>query len=85
MLVISIVLIFFAIFVAVSQSRILGLVFSTIGIIFFGVYIVIDVQLLMGNKRYALGPDDYIIGALALYIDIIGLLIYILSFLRRAR
>ena len=79
----SIALIFLAIFVAVSQSRIVGLIFCTIAIMIFGMYIVIDAQMLVGGKRWELSSDDYILGAIALYIDIIGLFIYIMSFLRR--
>ena len=35
-------------------------VYSLIGAIFFMIYLAIDVQLLMGGKRYTIDPEDYI-------------------------
>jgi FtsH-binding integral membrane protein len=35
----------------------------------------------VNNHRWSLGYDDYIIGALCVYIDIIGLFLYMLRFL----
>ena len=35
----------------------------------------------MGNKQNALSTDDYIIGALSLYIDIVTIFIHILQIL----
>ena len=42
-------------------------------------YILIDTQLIIGGGRYKLSIDDYIIGAIILYIDIIYLFIYLLA------
>ena len=53
----------------------------TFGVIFFGVYIVIDTQMIAKGDRYSLSLDDYVVGALMLYIDIIGLFIYLLRLL----
>ena len=41
-------------------------------------YIIYDTQLIAGGKRFEITMDDYIIGALILYIDIIRLFLYIL-------
>lgn len=45
------------------------------------VYIVMDIQLIVGSKKRKLSIDDYVIGAMILYIDIIQLFIYLLLIL----
>jgi len=54
-------------------------VLASLIVILFGVYLVYDVQLIMGNKTVKLSEDDYIIGALVLYTDIITIFLYLLS------
>lgn len=39
-------------------------------------FLAFDTQLLMGNRRYSLSPEEYIFGALNIYLDIV----YIFSF-----
>ena len=34
-------------------------------------YLAIDVQMVMGGKKYELGPEDYVFGAVQLFLDII--------------
>uniref|UniRef100_A0A8D0GQ95 Protein lifeguard 2 n=1 Tax=Sphenodon punctatus TaxID=8508 RepID=A0A8D0GQ95_SPHPU len=43
---------------------------------FFPQFLAFDTQLLMGNRRYSLSPEEYVFGALNIYLDII----YIFSF-----
>lgn len=45
----------------------------------FGSYIVYDTQLIMGHKTFEVNDDDYIIGALILYVDIVVLFAKILK------
>lgn len=54
------------------------LIYCTFGVILFGLYLVIDTQLVCGGKRYSLGKDDYIYGAIILYLDILNIFLYIL-------
>ena len=56
-----------------------------LGVILFGLYIVIDTQMIVGNKKYKLGLDDYAVGALILYIDIIGIFLYMVQLLTNSR
>ncbi len=56
-----------------------------IGILIYSIYLVIDTQLIMGGKRYEVGVDDYILGALILYTDIIMIFLYILQALSNKR
>ena len=53
------------------------------GVIIFGIYLVIDTQMVVGGKRLELSMDDYVVGALILYIDIIQIFLYILALMGR--
>ena len=52
---------------------------ATLGVFLFGVYLIFDTQLIMGGKRYELCIDDYVVGALILYLDIIMIFLYLLQ------
>mmetsp|Transcript_10135 Transcript_10135/g.13803 ORF Transcript_10135/g.13803 Transcript_10135/m.13803 type:complete len:131 (-) Transcript_10135:97-489(-) len=52
-------------------------------VIFYGLYLIYDVQLIAGGGRHKLSMDDYIIGALIIYIDVINLFLTILRALGR--
>ena len=58
-----------------------GLVYSCFGALLFSGYIVYDTHMIC--NRY--GPDDWIIGAIDLYLDIINLFLYILQILASRR
>ena len=60
-------------------SRIFNIMISVLGVFLFGVYLIFDTQYVMGGKRYQLSLDDYIVGALILYMDIIMIFLYLLS------
>jgi FtsH-binding integral membrane protein len=53
------------------------------GVILFGIYLVIDTQMIIGGRRFEISTDDYVLAALVLYIDIIQLFLYILRMLSR--
>ena len=59
--------------------------FAIIGVILFSFYLIYDTQLILGgkHKKYQFDKDDYILGALALYLDIINMFLYILQILNR--
>lgn len=50
--------------------------YAALGAILFTLFLMFDTQLLMGNKRYAISPEEYIFATLNLYMDIT----YIFSF-----
>ena len=54
------------------------LIYACIMVVVFGVYLVIDTQMIIGEKKYEINDEDYVLGALILYLDIIMLFIYIL-------
>lgn len=47
------------------------------GAILFTLFLAFDTQMLLGNKRYTISPEEYIFATLAIYLDII----YLFSFL----
>ena len=43
-------------------------------------FLAYDTQMLIGGRKYELSPEEYIFGALQLYLDIVYLFLIILSF-----
>ncbi|XP_037043404.1 protein lifeguard 1-like [Bradysia coprophila] len=75
-----IVLILFSFIAMFFPGRIMSLVYSSCGAMLFCVYLIYDTQMMMGGKhKYSISPEEYIFGALALYLDIINIFIHILS------
>ena len=52
---------------------------SGIGIVIMSIYLTIDTQLILGGKRYQIEIDDYIIGVIYLYTDIVAFFLVILQ------
>ena len=46
-----------------------------------GFFLLIDTQRIVGGRHHELSIDDYVIGALVLYMDIIYIFIYMLKLL----
>ena len=51
--------------------------------VIYGLYLIYDTQLIVGKGQHKLSKDDYIIGALLLYIDIIMLFLELLKIFGR--
>lgn len=51
-------------------------VYGALGAILFTMFLAFDTQLLMGNKRYSMSPEEYVFATLNIYLDVI----YIFSF-----
>lgn len=66
------------IFAVFPTNGIGSVIFSSLGALLFSVYLVYDVQLIVGGGKYELGPDDYVQAALSVYLDIINLFLFIL-------
>ncbi|TNN82499.1 Protein lifeguard 2 [Liparis tanakae] len=54
----------------------LDAIYAVLGAILFTMFLAFDTQLLMGNKRYTMSPEEYVFASLNIYLDII----YIFSF-----
>jgi protein lifeguard len=76
--VIGFTLAFASLFFIFYWSRAMQIVWCIIGVILFSFYLLFDTQLIMGGKRYEIEIDDYIVGAIILYTDIITIFIYLL-------
>ena len=63
----------FSIFAA-FQMRTL---FCAFGVLLFSIYLIVDTQLIV--SRYGLNYDDYVLGAIILYMDIIQIFLYLLQ------
>lgn len=66
------------IFMIFVYSRFLYLIYAFIVVIIFGFYIIYDTQLIAGGRYQELTYDDYVIGSLLLYVDIVGLFLLLL-------
>ncbi|KAI2659479.1 Protein lifeguard 2 [Labeo rohita] len=51
----------------------------------FGYFLAFDTQLLMGNKQYAISPEEYIFATLSLYLDIVYLFTFLLQLFGNGR
>ena len=57
------------------------LLYCALGVLLFSFYLIYDTQIIVGGKHrtYQMSEDDYILGALVLYLDIINMFLYILE------
>jgi len=74
------------IFFSNSQAfRVLDIVVSVVCVVFYGFYLIYDTQIIMGGGKFELSLDDYVIGALVIYVDIIILFLRILRIIAAMR
>jgi len=78
----GIVMLVIGLFLSFTNNRVMHVIFSGFSVMLFSFYLIYDVQLIAGNHESKLDYDDYIIGALILYIDIIAIFEHILNILR---
>ena len=57
------------------------LLYCLLGTVLFSIYLIIDTQLICG--KHGLSTEDYIIGAMILYLDILNIFLFILRLLGR--
>jgi len=78
---VAVILLFlFGLIAMFFPGRTMVLIYSSCGAILFSIYLIYDTQMMMGGKhKYSISPEEYIFGALTLYLDIINIFIYILS------
>ncbi|XP_048384635.2 protein lifeguard 2a isoform X3 [Stegostoma tigrinum] len=53
--------------------------YAGLGALVFTMFLAYDTQLLLGNKRYSLSPEEHVFGALCLYTDIIYIFMFLLQ------
>uniref|UniRef100_A0A1E1XH66 Putative n-methyl-aspartate receptor n=1 Tax=Amblyomma aureolatum TaxID=187763 RepID=A0A1E1XH66_9ACAR len=76
---ISFAMLFAGILMVIFPNKIARVCYSTIGAALVCIYLVVDIQLAVGGKKYEWTIDDYVIAAVSIYSDIISLFIHILS------
>ena len=82
MYILGMALLLFGIFAMFTDNRIVNIIICIVSIIILGIYLIYDTQLIIGNRKHSLDIDDYIIGALMLYVDIITLFLELMDLLR---
>lgn len=80
--VIGIVMLLFGLFLLFTNNRVLHILYSSLGVVAFSLYLIYDTQLIVGNHENKLEIDDFIVGAMMLYLDIINLFLHILKLLK---
>ncbi|XDV35005.1 hypothetical protein PO909_005061 [Leuciscus waleckii] len=80
-----IVLLFASILCMFIQNKILHIVYASIGALLFTCFLAVDTQLLLGNKKMSISPEEYVFAALNLYTDIINIFLYLLTIIGRVR
>ncbi|XP_032873002.1 protein lifeguard 2-like isoform X2 [Amblyraja radiata] len=60
-------------------------VYAVLGAIIFTMFLAFDTQLLIGNRRYAISPEEYIFGALNIYLDIVYIFTFMLQIFGSSR
>ncbi|KAG8508417.1 Protein lifeguard 2, partial [Galemys pyrenaicus] len=75
------VLIIYGILLLFIQSYWLHLIYAGLGTVLFSLYLVMDIQLMVGGRHHHsdLNPEEYIFAALNIYLDIINLFLFILQ------
>lgn len=62
-----------------ADISIMQSVYGGLGALLMAMFLAIDTQMLMGNKKYAFDPEDYINASVNLYLDIVNMFLYLLA------
>ncbi|KAJ8403990.1 hypothetical protein AAFF_G00343400 [Aldrovandia affinis] len=54
-------------------------VYAVLGAVLFTLFLAFDTQLLMGNRRYSMSPEEYIFATLSIYLDIVYIFTFFLQ------
>ncbi|NP_001124723.1 protein lifeguard 3 [Pongo abelii] len=57
----------------------LHMLYAALGAICFTLFLAYDTQLVLGNRKHTISPEDYITGALQIYTDIIYIFTFVLQ------
>ncbi|NXE29736.1 LFG3 protein, partial [Ardeotis kori] len=66
-----------------AQVSWLHMLYAAIGAIAFTLFLAYDTQLVLGNRKNTLSPEEYIYGALTIYTDIVYIFTFILQIVGR--
>jgi len=63
----------------ILRNNYLNIVYCALGAILYGLFLICDTKLIIGDKAIKYNIDDYILASLNLYVDIIMIFLYILG------
>eukprot|EP00092_Neocalanus_flemingeri_P001981 GFUD01002114.1.p1 GENE.GFUD01002114.1~~GFUD01002114.1.p1 ORF type:complete len:315 (+),score=50.06 GFUD01002114.1:45-989(+) len=73
-------LLFGIIMIFVPRTKYTQMAYGGIGALIFSVYLVYDTQMMMGgDHKFSISPEEYIFAAVALYLDILNIFLYLLK------
>lgn len=76
-------LIMVAILVPMGYANVASLILSISGALLASLYLMYDLQLIMGGRKCELSPEEYVLACVMLYTDIIQIFIYLLEIFSR--
>jgi FtsH-binding integral membrane protein len=80
------ILLIFGIVTIFVHTKVMKMVYASLGALIFSIYLVYDTQMMMGgNHKYSISPEEYVFAALNLYIDVINIFMYILTIIGTSR
>ena len=63
-------------------GRIVSVVYSSLGVLVFSLYLIYDTQMMLGGKhKLSISPEEYIFAVLTIYLDVIQLFLHIIHLL----
>ncbi|OON19921.1 hypothetical protein X801_04208, partial [Opisthorchis viverrini] len=68
-----------------GRNNVLSAVYSGVALLLFSILLVVDTQMVLGGKGHELSEEEYIFGALQLYVDVVIILISIMGISGAAR
>ncbi|KAM7348626.1 protein lifeguard 1-like [Cochliomyia hominivorax] len=75
-----VIFLIFSLFTIFIPLRPIFLLYSSMGVVVFSVYMIYDTQLMLGGRhKYTVQPEEYVFAALNLYLDIINIFIHVMS------
>ncbi|GMT09473.1 hypothetical protein PFISCL1PPCAC_770, partial [Pristionchus fissidentatus] len=57
----------------------LNIVWSVLACTLFMLYLAIDIQLIMGGRRHSISPEEYVIAAVQIFIDVVYIFMFLLQ------
>ncbi|XP_055311516.1 protein lifeguard 1-like [Sitodiplosis mosellana] len=75
-----------AIVASIMRSNYATMILAYVGVVLFSIYLIHDTQLIIGgNHRYEMSPEEYVLGAITLYLDIVRIFMYLLRIVAAAK
>ncbi|KAK9845898.1 hypothetical protein WJX81_005493 [Elliptochloris bilobata] len=54
-------------------------IISAVAAVLFSLYLIYDLQIIMGGKTYQLSPDEYVAASLSIYLDVVNIFLALLT------